>query len=350
MMAKLIFILSIFLLGHSFSLPQTIKPKPMVSVSKNQAKAFYEAAQTGEKAKLSSKTKDNLKRFGLIHLLTPSGIHLSSILGLFLFLFNRKYKFIFLLGTLIFFYNFPELQSLRRVLYFQIIILFLKGPLKIKQAFILTFILDLLLGGYSSNPLSYSFSFIFWGLIIYSRTKLQAAINLFLAQLLVVFISQTGSVNLLAIVINPVFTAIYSFLFPLFSLNYWLGESELLTQYIIHFHFYYLKTISWFADYFKILSITSHPFILLLPFLLNKLSRPTSLSLLLLIPLSLNPLKKETSGTPTKFISLHDKDEIKKITKTKIYFYEIECRRKFKGEIWELKCKKKPSKYGGPSI
>lgn len=346
-MVRIILLLSIFLLGFGFSLsttPKIIKVKTNIS----QGKAFYIAAQTGDKTSLHSKNKIALKEFGLIHLLTPSGIHLSSILGIFLIFLPRKFHIGIFLFALILVLNQPGLFSLKRVLYFQIISFFLKGSHKNQISFVLTFLLDALLGGYNLSPLSYAYSFLFWGVIIFTNGGFAAiALNLFLAQLIAIYFT-SSSINFFSIIINPIITTLYSFLFPMFSFNYWVVDSDWATDLIIKTHslligFIYLIKVS-LSNYV----ITSHPLILFLPFI-KFLKQKSVLTALLLFCLNLGPSLKNSKEKQV-YYSIPERSEYLSKKKESLIFIDLKCKMKLVNFLWDFNCKKRPSQFGGPVI
>lgn len=344
-MARIILLFSIFILGFNFQ-NSNFKRTKKHSKKMNQAKAFYQAAQTGDKSNLTQKYKLALKEFGLIHLLTPSGIHLSAILGIFLFFLPKKYHIGIFSFTLLIFVTTTGLYSLKRVLYFQIITFFLKGKFKNQIGFILTFILDAFLGGYLASPLSFSYSFLFWGVIIFSKKSfINVSINLFLAQLISIYFGH-GSINLFAIIINPLFTSLYSFLFPIFSLNYWILDSFGFTKLIIDFHHYFLNILHFLKQNLSIFLLTSHPLILLLP-LISFRSKKGIVSVLCFFCLNLNQSNLYSKDI-NFFYTIPEKSELIITKKNKLNFFDIKCNRYFMGSYWRYSCKERSSKYGGP--
>lgn len=344
-MNKIIYIISIFLLNASlkYTYVQPQSPTKVNKPYKNQAKAFYHAAQTGDKSSLKQSTKKLLKKFGLIHLLTPSGIHLSAILGIFIFFLPRKFHLFLFLAVLLYFLSFPSFYSLKRVLYFQIILFFLKGTHQTKAAFFFTFILDLISGGYSLSPLSFAYSFLFWGTIIFSPKK-TVVLNLFIAQLIAVYFS-AGELNFLAIVVNPVFTALYSFLFPLMSLNLWVLKFSLLSDLFVLFHHYLLEILSLISSLTSIFIIKKSSFLLILPFLRFKLLDIVTVTLFYSPFLNNKPYQHKELAY---FYSLPHPRELISNNNKSLNFIDIKCTKRFKEDFWSYKCKKKPSKYGGP--
>lgn len=341
-MLKLIYLISILLLCYSTT---TISKQSLLKRSspiKNQGQAFYQAAQTGDKSALKHQNKKLLKKFGVIHLLTPSGIHLSAILGLILFFLPRKFHIYLFCGILFYFTKFPELYSLKRVLYFQIILFLLKGK-RIDLAFVLTFIFDLISGGFIKSPLSFSYSFLFWGTIMFSN-KGKLVYSLFLAQLIALFFS-SGELNLLSSIVNPILTSIYSFCFPLMSLNFWILKAATITKFFFEFHESILMVLKTIDSATTFLLIKKSTILLFIPFMRMKPRIVLCLSLFYSAALN-NPQLKEKESS--YLYSLASEEEIIRSKMNRIEFLEVKCIKKFKGEYWNFLCKKKPSKYGGP--
>lgn len=349
-MAKIIIIVGFFLLGIS-SFPNKTRFNKNIKIKKqNQAQAFYNASQTGDKSTLSRENITNLKRLGLIHLLTPSGIHLSSILCLFLFLLSKKQKFFLFSLLIITSLYFPNLYSLKRVLYFHLFYLIPNSKLnKLYFSFICTFLLDLIIGGYTASPLSYCFSFIFWGVIIFSKGSYERVILLFIAQLVTILVLGKGKINLLAIFMNPILTFIYSSLFPIFSLNFWILKFSFLNNLILGFHDIFLKATSLFNNSFS--SLTIEPKFLFVIVISSFIYRSKTLVLFILLTPTYIHTKVNVKGVLQKeFLPLYQQSEIVKVSPKKVIFFESKCMKKYNGVFFELRCKKKPSKYGGPNI
>lgn len=350
----LIFIFSILLLGFEQSMPKEIyfKSKP-VSLNAQRLKTWpkmeaglYVSTQTGDKSHVSKPLKKVLKEFGLIHLLTPSGIHLSSLL-LFLFLFlKKKYKVYVYVLLLFIFIPLSGFYSLKRIIYFHILQIFLKN---IRASFLLTFVLDLILGGYLNSQLSFIYSFLFWGVIIFHKgTKFKLILSLFCAQLILCYFNQTN-INFFALIINPVVTSIFSLIFPLLSINYWFIHFDFFDGAIIQF-FNYFKNILFFLnrnlEIFRFIPVS---IVLFIPFFLSFRLKHLVLFSLLFIQ-DLNPSTLSAESKKQIYIPLGKSSEVINIKKLNVIFLDRKCSRKFKEIYWEIKCKKKPSSYGGFSI
>jgi predicted membrane metal-binding protein len=133
------------------------------------AKAYF----LGDKTQLSTKEKKLHQALNLQHLMTPSGLHLSSLLVLFSFLSKRP-SFTFFILSLLSFCVFPlsGLLSLKRMIIFGLLKV---NPLKKISntiCFWLTFTISYLLGMYFQSPLSFTLSFVFLGALLCSGFRL----------------------------------------------------------------------------------------------------------------------------------------------------------------------------------
>ena len=147
----------------------------------SDASRFLATLATGDKSRLRKKFKRTFKLFGIYHLFTPSGLHLSAIILPFLYLLKRwpskilKLSFIFLLLPLFWLEKF---YSLKRMCLFHILRLLLP-KMRYRIIFILTFFLNFILGGWQQSPISFALSYLFFGAILFSTNKKQIFANLF---------------------------------------------------------------------------------------------------------------------------------------------------------------------------
>lgn len=148
---------------------------------------------TGEKEALSPKLKSQFDQLELGFLFSPSGLHLSGFLLLWVLLL-KKYcpkriavwlKFFITLA----FYFFPSF-AIKRIVILRVLY-FLKGRLKkkwkIEPLFFLTFILSWLCGHYEASPAGFIMSFLFMGTFISLRdqSRLTLILGLFTSHLLI---------------------------------------------------------------------------------------------------------------------------------------------------------------------
>lgn len=215
---------SLIFISHSINLPFKSQTKQYLKIrlsKANKSSPLYFSMITGDKSKLSFKLKKKLKQMGLLHLFTPSGLHLSS------FFFLRFLPKKILLG--IFFLLFLWLStyfcysSMERVIIFKIIHLVLKER-KIETHFFLTFIFSFLLGQYR-EPLSFLYSFLFWGtIIIFRNNPIKGVFYLSFQNLILNSLTGLDS-NILLFILNPIITLLTTAIFPLFFFNAILPES-----------------------------------------------------------------------------------------------------------------------------
>lgn len=212
-----IFITSFFLL--SFNLKEN---RPNFKRVSNRAPISH-AFILGDKSGISSSEKNDLKILGALHLLTPSGLHLSVFIGLLTFLLtlmkkeHLKLKILILFGLGLFFV--PSFYSLKRNLLFSLFGLIIYDKWKIKGKgkiiFAIIFLGDFLFGSYATSPLSFIFSFLFFGTFIalgkYGYKTLFPF--LFLNQILINYFF-VENVYILGPFLGFFLTFIFSFLFP----------------------------------------------------------------------------------------------------------------------------------------
>ncbi len=144
---------------------------------KNTA-GFHYALVTGDKSQLKAKTKKAFQKLFLLHFLTPSGLHLGFIISILCF-FSRKLLWI---TPVLFFLD--GFYAAKRVL-----VLFYLNQFKFDRVYVffIFFIFDFIFGSFEKNPLSFSLSFLFLG-IIYTNNNFRSLFFSFLgAQILVSF-------------------------------------------------------------------------------------------------------------------------------------------------------------------
>jgi len=313
-------------------------------------KGIFIATQTGSKKLLPAKAKQIFKKFGMTHLMTPSGIHLSALLLFLSLLIPKRFKILIIAGLLITCVQLEGLYSLKRVLIFHLFNWVLKSSKNKNQySFILTFVTDIILGNYLSSPLSFTFSFLFWGIIIFHQgSKIEMAFNLFLAQLMVCFYGQ-AVINPLALIINPLITSLFSIIFPLLSINYWLVDFDLLNSFSLSFisgiyHFVFI-----IDKYLPLEFIPSASIMLLI--ILNFI---TKLRYALLITVFLYTAQLGQRSTNPKMadyiIPFSVRQELLVTKRSNIKFLESSCHKKLKNSFWEYLCKSKNTRFGGPIL
>lgn len=190
----------VLFLGTTFlinaqSIPRQISNSTSFFEVKDQ---FFQIYFLGESSLLNLWEKKYFSSLYILHLLTPSGLHLSSLflpIKAFINKFIKNYKVRFYTKIIIILplCFIDSLHSLRRVAIFYILISLHNGANSsdnIKKCFWFTFIIDFINGSYHKSPLSFSYSFLFWGSIISNieKSKIKIICDLGVAQMLLSYL------------------------------------------------------------------------------------------------------------------------------------------------------------------
>ena len=207
---------------------------------------------TGNKIGLSSTYRKKFKKLGIYHLFTPSGIHLTSLL-LFLspliHILRRKGRWWSLaldLGLIIITQLMPGFHSLKRVVLLATAIRQLRyknEPLPLFTNFIIAFGVSALIGSYNQSPLSFTYSFLFLGMIcsLQNQSKYKLPFALFGAQLIVSYY-QGDPIYWGNIIVSPFLTAIFSLAFPLIFISYFIPFSWGLLEWALK---WFIQLVDW---------------------------------------------------------------------------------------------------------
>lgn len=203
-------------LNRPFKWAPTLK-LPYAPQSAADSASFWEATINGNARKISKDTKEKLKALGLAHIYTPSGLHLSLILGPLLFFVKSKIvRGILLSGffllTFLYLPGWPAVKRVFELKLFQIV----ASPLGLgsRSSFLIVMFFDLAFGTYHEGALSFCFSFLFLSLLYASMNFLVGAWWFFIAQLIIaLFLEQ--QIFITNIIITPILTLIFSALFPI---------------------------------------------------------------------------------------------------------------------------------------
>lgn len=287
-------LLSLLFITHSQNLPfkQSHKSYISIELSKdNLSSPLYYSMITGDKTKISFQLKKRLRQLGLLHLFTPSGLHLSSFF--FIRFLPKKILFFILVALFIVLNHFYSYASMERVLIFKILHLVLKQT-SLEMHFTLTFVLSFFLGQFQ-EPLSFLYSLLFWGTIImFRKNPIKCLFYLNFQNLILNSLSGSDS-NILIFILNPLITFLSSALFPLIFLNSLLPSSAELDLST------YFNLIVWSVDKssnFFVFSLSLS--VLLALFICLKIQHPKIIfALLLLLPTPITSTWNYSS--PTKF-------------------------------------------------
>ncbi len=311
------------------------KARPRINKQDIDLLELWESILTGRSAPLSRFMKERYQKLGLNHLFTPSGFHLSAVLFPFLkFLKNSRQKLVILLLIGIGLFFLPGLGALKRML----IIKTNQNLLGLHLGFILAMVLDIFFGTFQNSTLSFSYSFLFLG-IIYSGLKgLSLIIWFFIGQVTIAYF-QGNDISLLLLLFSPVLNFGFALLMPmLFLLSFPLWDWQLSSGIFV------LRQIQWLVDFLA--SLIQHvPMLeinmatLLLIGLLLFRRWKTLLILLLLFSHSLNLDRAKYPGAATnEFVP---QGKVLKIVGDRIYFSDGSCRLKLVRGMWFENCSPK---------
>lgn len=175
---------------------------------------LWESVLTGRSAPVSKILKEKYKELGLNHVFTPSGFHLSAILAPLMKLIKKpRYELIvlFLVGISLTFL--PGFGALKRMV-------LIKGQQKIfgrHEGFIIALLLDILWGSFQQGPLSFTYSFLFLGIIYSGVEGLVLILYFFFAQIMISYF-QGIDLSPLLLILSPLLNLLFTVLMPLLFL------------------------------------------------------------------------------------------------------------------------------------
>ncbi len=178
---------------------------------------LWESMLTGRVAPLPAIIKENFSLLALNHIFTPSGFHLSAIMGPMLRLIKFKpAQFFIILSVGVVFIFIPGFLALKRMI-------FIKASqtiLDLKMGFCLALLVDALVGTFQSGALSFTYSFLFLGLIYSGIKGVALLIWFFVAQILISFFN-SQDISLLLLIFLPLINALFALALPLLFLLCW---------------------------------------------------------------------------------------------------------------------------------
>ena len=280
--------------------------------------SLYKAITTGNTSGLSKKFKDKIQSYGLIHLMTPSGLHLATLVGLF-----RSFpliRAIILVLLFIFINHFDGYDSMTRVIIFQLISYKVK-----KYTFALTIFISIIIGHYQSSALSFTYSFLFWGTILIFKNN-PIKMLFFLNYSMYFMNGITGSfASPLSIIVNPSMSFITTLFFPVLVLNNFLPY-QLQPSSLINLFFDIWFSIFEYIQRIDLLdSLYFSPFFLIIFLVVLENRSHKWLFIILFTYTSTSPYKKPSSYLPKNLISLNDLGEKKKVRNNKHYYQYGNC-------------------------
>lgn len=277
---------------------------------------LYSAMVTGDKSSAPRSHVKTMKEFGLMHLLTPSGLHLGSAL----LIFAKFPRLRFLTTAILFALSFfvPGLLALKRMLVFYLANHWIRNT---KKAFLFTFVFSLANGNFAASPLSFCFSLLFWGIIVFHQGSKRSLVwHLFGAQSLTAFFF-SQSVNLAACLVNPLITAVFTLIFPALLFLYPLQPTR-------HAGIWMMELLANVLSALETLSFlsVSAEIALLIFFLSFAKTRRPALAWAMCFSLSLNPVPALKRAKTSLHLPLPAKSELLNTRKNSATFIDRKCR------------------------
>ena len=296
---------------------------------------LWESIITGRSAPLSKWMKERYKMLGLNHLFTPSGFHISAVLFPFMKLLKNNLHQLGLLIVLGFGIMFlPGLGALKRM----ILIKSHQKVLGLHLGFVVALMIDMFFGSFQNGVLSFTYSFLFIGIIYSGLEGLGLIIWFFIAQIILAYFQGTD-ISPLLIIFSPIVNLAFSVAMPvLFLFSYplwgWQLHSGIFILKLLQYPIDLFMYVSQFVPRFEIHSGA----ILLIAFILFKRWK-LSLVLLVVFSFSLNLDRQKSPGLPKEFVSqgltiktVYSEKEVK------IYKSDGICRMKLVRGFWWKNC------------
>ncbi len=291
------------------------------NLSKKDSKAFqvWKSILTGNTKKIDKTIKDQYSRLALSHVFTPSGFHLTAVMSPFIKIFSKKiFKLIFIILICILAFNLNGLLALKRMSLIKLFQFYLSN----KIGFLSAITLDLIFGTFKNSPLSFTYSFLFLGIIYSDLTGIRIIFLFFFAQMLIAFF-QSSTISLLLIVWSPILNLFFGLLLPIiFLLSFPMFDWQLKSGIFLIEKFNMIveladKTLT----YLPILEMSLFTLIIFLFFIKRK-----SKLLIFLLLINSNGVNKSTTNKMKR-----SKYELSHLDK----FY---CSRALTTGIWQISC------------
>lgn len=296
---------------------------------------LWESMLTGRAAPLSRMLKDKYKALGLNHLFTPSGFHLSAVLFPFMKLIKDKYHLyvLILMGCGLFFL--PGLTALKRMLT-------IKTHQKVfghHLGFIIALLMDMLFGSFQEGALSFTYSFLFLGIMYSGLKSFSLIIWFFFAQIILAYF-QNADISPILLLASPVLNLLFGLAMPaLFLLAFPLWDWQLFIGISL------IKILQTIVGLFSSLSfnlplIEIHSFVLIFIGLLVFRKYQWVFATFLFLSSSLNLDRESIPALPSKeFVPqgriietfYREKDVL-------VYFEDGKCRMKLVQGFWFENC------------
>lgn len=198
---------------RAYKLENFQKARDRIPIDEQELLKLWESILTGRSAPLPRIMKEHYQKLGLNHLFTPSGFHLSAVMAPFMKVLKPSFHLpvIILIGMGLYFL--PGLTALKRML-------LIKGHQKVlglKCGFMVALMMDLFFGSFQESTLSFTYSFLFLGIIYSGVRGLGLILWFFLGQMLLAYFQNTD-ISFLLLLFSPLLNLGFTILMPLLFL------------------------------------------------------------------------------------------------------------------------------------
>lgn len=321
---------------RSIKLPQFQSAKEGLNPRQKELLSLWESILTGRVAPVSKIMKDNFRSLGLSHVFTPSGFHLSAVIAPVTKILPGIRSQLILLGSIGLALTFlPGMAALKRM----VLIKTGQRMTNLKTGFIGALIIDALMGTFQTQALSFTYSFLFLGIIYSGVRGLGMVIWFFIAQILLAYF-QGSFISPLLLIFSPLFNSLFTLALPLlFLLSIPLARWQLeVGLFLLEGLDGMIKLASQLVQYFPALEV--HIFTLMIVLTFQLRSKKLLPVFLLVYCSSLNLDTGKEPGLPRwefaprgKLVKIISKEE-----KDLIYFEDGRCERKLVRGMWWEKC------------
>lgn len=237
------------------SLPHVLrehKSKIKNHFEKRESANIFFSFITGDKSGITPNTKKKFKAINLSFILTPSGIHLGLVMGIFSYLLSfipyKNIRRISKITILIATFFIPQFYALKRLAVMRLLFIInfkFKWKIPLEYIFYITFLIALFLGHFNASPIGFIYSFLYIGTFfsLGDRSRIFLIAGIFSTQIILgLFLGE--KVSFLSIPFGMfgafLFTLIYpicliAFVFFFFSACNWIEP-------VINLYLLYIKT------------------------------------------------------------------------------------------------------------
>lgn len=297
---------------------------------------LWESMLTGRSAPLNKWIKQKYQHLGLSHIFTPSGFHLSALLTPVSKLLPQKrwqLSLLLLIGLALAFL--PGQWALKRM----VLIKSLQKLTGLRIGFASALLLDILLGSFQHAPLSFTYSFLFLGIIYSGLQGAGLVIWFFIAQSLICFF-QLQELSPLLLILSPILNLAFAAALPILvimAIPMWQWQLELGLMLLRGLQGA-VDCAVWLVQHFPSMEIHMGVLFIFALFVFKRFALITASLLLLSNSLNLDLTKVPGAGS----YDFYPQGQLIRIISTekedKIYFSDGRCSRKLIRGMWWEKC------------